>query len=411
MSKLSVAKEHLRVVLLEGVHPSAVKTFERHGYTNVRSMPDVPDSPLLEHLVADAHILGIRSRAKLPAGLLASAPRLFCVGCFCIGTNQVDLMTAKRRGIPVFNAPYSNTRSVAELVIGEIIMLCRRIPERAVTADRARWRKTALGAHEIRGKVLGIVGYGHIGSQVSVLAEAMGMQVLFYDIDKKLVLGNALPTSTLEELLAAADVVTLHVPSTPETHEMIGPRELARMKAGAVLINASRGTVVDLTALAASLREGHLTGAGIDVFPVEPAGNDQELDTPLRALPNVILTPHVGGSTEEAQENIGREVAEKLVTYSDNGSTMGAVNFVEVMLPVQRERTRFLHIHRNIPGVMAGIAELFSSHGLNIAAQYLRTDAEVGYVVTDIDGRLDEGKPIRDALESIDGTIRVRFLY
>lgn len=411
MSKLSVAKEHLRIVLLEGIHPSAVETLQEHGYANVRCFPDVPPPAELEAVMRETHMLGIRSRTKLPAAALENAPRLFCVGCFCIGTNQVDLMTAKRRGIPVFNAPYSNTRSVAELVIGEIILLSRRIPERALTADRGRWQKSARGSHEVRGKTLGIVGYGHIGSQVSVLAEALGMQVRFYDIEPKLALGNAAPTATLDELLSASDVVTLHVPATPETHLMIGPDELRRMRPGALLLNASRGTVVDLDALAAALRDGQVGGAGVDVFPVEPAGNDEELDTPLRGLPNVILTPHVGGSTEEAQENIGREVAEKLVTYSDNGSTVGAVNFVEVSLPVQRDRTRFLHIHHNVPGVMARITELFSSRGLNIAGQYLRTDADVGYVVTDIDGQLEEGQAIRRDLEAIDGTIRVRFLY
>jgi D-3-phosphoglycerate dehydrogenase len=411
VSKLSVAKENIRIVLLESIHESAVSTFHRSGYTNVRCFTGVPELEKLNQLIADAHIVGIRSRAKLSGVTLKAAKRLFCIGCFCIGTNQVDVEAAKRRGMPVFNAPYSNTRSVAELVIGEIIMLLRRIPDRLVSAHRGVWKKTADGSHEVRGRVLGIVGYGHIGSQVSVLAEALGMQVRFYDIAKKLALGNAIPTTTLEELLAAVDVVTLHVPGSPDTHQMIGARELSLMRPGAVLINASRGSVVDVAALAASLRQGRLGGAGVDVFPSEPAANGEELLTPLRGLPNVFLTPHLGGSTVEAQQNIGSEVADKLVKYSDNGSTTGAVNFVEVSLPIQQERTRFLHIHENVPGVIAKIAALFSSQGLNIAAQYLRTDSEIGYVVTDIDGQLAEGQRIRHALESIEGTIRVRFLY
>ena len=411
MSRLSVAKENIRIVLFESIHDSAVSTFHSSGYTNVRCFPGVPESEEFYRLIADAHIVGIRSRAKLSGESLKAAKRLFCIGCFCIGTNQVDVQAAKLRGMPVFNAPYSNTRSVAELVIGEIILLLRRIPDRLVSAHRGIWQKTADRSHEVRGRVLGIVGYGHIGSQVSVLAEALGMQVRFYDIAKKLALGNAMPTTTLDELLAVADVVTLHVPGLPDTEQMIGERELSLMKPGAVLINASRGSVVDVEALAATLHQGRLGGAGVDVFPSEPAENGEELSTPLRGLPNVFLTPHLGGSTEEAQESIGREVAEKLVTYSDNGSTSGAVNFVEVSLPVQQQRTRFLHIHRNVPGVIAKIAELFSSQGLNIAAQYLRTDADIGYVVTDIDGQITDGQTVRHALESIDGTIRVRFLY
>ncbi len=411
MSRLSVPKERLRVVLLEGVHPQAGAVFAAHGYHNVELVAGAADAAELARHLAEAHILGIRSRTQLTAPLLARAERLFCIGCFCIGTNQVDLQAAKLKGIPVFNAPFSNTRSVAELVIGEIIVLMRRIPEKSAHAHAGVWRKSVQGARELRGRTLGIVGYGHIGSQVSVLAEALGMQVRYFDIADKLALGNARPCASLAELLAAADVVTLHVPSTPATRNLIAAAELALLRPGAILINAARGDVVHIEALVAALRSGRLAGAAIDVFPAEPADAAEPFATPLQGLANVILTPHVGGSTEEAQASIGREVAEKLVKYSDNGSTAGAVNFLEVSLPLQTGVTRFLHIHRNIPGVLAGITNVFSSRGLNIAAQYLRTDAEIGYVVTDIDGALAEGLGIRRDLQAIDGTIRVRFLY
>jgi D-3-phosphoglycerate dehydrogenase len=411
MSRLSVAKERIRIVLVEGIHPSAASVFAGHGYHTVELIPSAPEPGALAALVRDAHVIGIRSQTRLTAPLIEAAERLFAIGCFCIGTNQVDLAAAKRHGIPVFNAPYSNTRSVAELVIGEIILLIRRIPEKSRLAHAGRWQKTVAGAREIRGKTLGIVGYGHIGSQVSVLAEALGMQVRYRDIVDKLALGNARPCASLKELLAVADVVTLHVPSSPSTRNMIGAAELAAMKPGSILINAARGDVVDIPALAEALKSSHLAGAAIDVFPVEPAGREDPFASPLQGLANVILTPHVGGSTEEAQASIGREVADKLVTYSDNGSTVGAVNFPEVSLPVQEGVTRFLHIHRNIPGVLGAIAHVFASRRLNIAAQYLRTDADVGYVVSDIDGVLEEGMGIRRALQAIDGTIRVRFLY
>ena len=381
------------------------------GYVNIETLAGAPDNDTLRRLLAEAHILGIRSQTKLTAEVLAAARRLFCIGCFCIGTNHVDVDAAKRKGIPVFNAPYANTRSVAELVLGEIIMLMRRVPEKSALAHQGVWRKTASGAHEVRGRTLGIVGYGHIGSQLSVLAEAIGMRVRYFDIIDKLALGNATPVRSLDKLLAGSDVVSLHVPDTAATRGMIGGDEIARMRPGTILINAARGGVVDIGALAAALIEGRLAGAAIDVFPREPSSGDDQLATPLQGLPNVILTPHVGGSTEEAQANIGVEVAEKLITYSDNGSTVGAVNFVEVALPVQQGVTRFLHIHRNVPGVLTRVNHVFSHRGLNIAAQYLRTDADVGYMVSDIDGRLAEGKGIRRDLEGIDGTVRTRFLY
>jgi D-3-phosphoglycerate dehydrogenase len=411
VSRLSVPKDRLRIVLLEAIADTAVHALAAAGYANVEQVAGAPSGEALRRLIKDAHILGIRSNTKLTAEVIGAAERLFCIGCFCIGTNQVDLAAAKLAGIPVFNAPYSNTRSVAELVLGEIIMLLRRIPEKSRLIDAGQWQKTAGGAHEIRGRTLGIVGYGHIGSQLSILAEALGMHVRFFDIAEKLALGLARPCASLGELLALADVVSLHVPGTPETRGMIGKGEIARMRPGALLINAARGDVVDVAALAAAIEAGRLGGAAVDVFPSEPKSEAEPFDSPLRGLANVILTPHVGGSTEEAQAGIGAEVAEKLVKYSDNGSTLGAVNFVEVALPVQRGVTRFLHIHRNVPGVLAKVNDVFSGRGLNIAAQYLRTDADIGYVVSDIDAVLDEGMGIRRDLAAIDGTIRVRFLY
>jgi len=411
VTRLSVPRDRIRIVLTENIHPRAAEALAAAGYKNIETVAGAPVGNDLRRLLADAHILGIRSQTRLTADLLAAAPRLFCIGCFCIGTNQVDLDAAKRKGVPVFNAPYSNTRSVAELVLGEIIMLLRRIPEKSALAHLGVWQKTAAGAHEVRGRTLGIVGYGHIGAQLSVLAEAIGMRVRFYDVVDKLALGNAGPTRSLHNLLAEADVISLHVPDTLSTRGMIGGDEIGRMRLGAILVNAARGKVVDIEALADALRSGRLGGAAIDVFPQEPASGDERLHSPLQGLANVILTPHVGGSTEEAQANIGTEVAEKLLTYSDNGSTVGAVNFVEVALPFQQRVTRFLHIHRNVPGVLMRVNEVFSRRGLNIAAQYLRTDSDVGYMVSDIDGQLDEGQGIRRALEAIDGTIRTRFLY
>ncbi len=411
MSRLSVSKDKIRVVLCEGVSPAADDVLAAHGYTSVQRVDGAPDADALRGLLEDAHVLGIRSRTQVTADVLASADKLFCIGCFCIGTDQVDLAAAKARGIAVFNAPYSNTRSVAELVLGEMIMLLRRIPEKSAAAHEGRWLKSAAGSNEIRGRTLGIVGYGHIGSQLSILAEALGMRVIYFDIVDKLTLGNAQPMGSLDDLLAAADVVTLHVPDTAETRGMIGPERIARMKPGAVLLNAARGRVVDLEALAEAIKRGHVAGAAVDVFPTEPKGANAALETPLRGLPNVILTPHIGGSTQEAQHRIGVEVAERLIRYSDTGSTAGSVNLAEVALPPQQGVTRFLHIHRNVPGVLSRINEVFSARRLNIAGQYLRTDAEIGYVVSDINGQLEEGHGIRRALEGIDGTIRVRFLY
>jgi len=409
--KTSFPRADIRVLLLEGVSQSAVDTFKAAGYTQIEVHPkSLPEDQLLAK-IADAHIVGIRSRTQLSAEVIAHARRLLAVGCFCIGTNQVDLEAAELAGIPVFNAPYSNTRSVAELVVAEAIMLLRGIPQKNAQCHRGGWSKSALGSHEARGKTLGIVGYGHIGTQVGVLAESLGMQVLFHDIETKLSLGNARSATALDDLLARSDVVTLHVPETPATKLMFGAAELAAMKPGAHLINASRGTVVDIDALDAALRTGHVGGAAIDVFPIEPKGNDDVFESPLAAHDNVLLTPHVGGSTLEAQDNIGIEVAAKLVRYSDNGSTLSAVNFPEVTLPEHVGSHRILHLHRNVPGVLVKINEVFSREAINIDGQYLRTTANVGYVVIDVGATRDQAERLRSELSKIDGTLRTRVLY
>ena len=409
--KTSFPRQDIKVLLLEGVSRTAVEVFERAGYTNIEyHQKSLPEATLLER-VADAHIVGLRSRTQLTGEVLRHARKLIAAGCFCIGTNQVDLPEAERLGIPVFNAPYSNTRSVAELVIAEAIMLLRGIPQRNALCHRGGWSKSATGSFEARGKVLGVIGYGHIGTQVGVLAEGLGMQVIFHDVETKLSLGNAHAAASLHDLLQRADVVTLHVPETPATKLMFGAREIAAMRQGAVLINASRGSVVDIEALAAALREGHLAGAAVDVFPVEPKGNDDPFVSPLVGLDSVILTPHIGGSTLEAQDNIGIEVASKLVRYSDNGSTLSAVNFPEVSLPGHPKSRRLLHIHKNVPGVLSRINELFSAGNINIDAQFLQTDAELGYVVIDVAADEAQSNELRDKLAAIPGTLRSRVLY
>ena len=411
MKKTSFPKQDIRILLLEGVSQSALETFHAAGYTQIDYREkSLPEDELLAR-IAEAHFIGIRSRTQLTAEVLSHAKRLIGIGCFCIGTNQVDLGAAKRLGIPVFNAPYSNTRSVAELVIAEAIMLMRRLPEKSAACHRGGWAKSAIGSYEARDKVLGIVGYGHIGTQVGVLAESLGMRVIFHDIETKLTLGNARPAASLDDLLQRADIVTLHVPETPATQMMIGAPQLAKMRKGAMLINASRGTVVDIDALAAALSSGHLAGAAIDVFPVEPKGNDDIFASPLCGMDNVILTPHVGGSTLEAQDNIGAEVAVKMVRYSDNGSTLSAVNFPEVSLPAHPESRRLLHIHRNVPGVLSQINEVFSRENVNINGQYLQTDPDIGYVVIDVATSEKQGSDLRDALAAIPGTLRTRVLY
>lgn len=411
IKKTSYPKQDIRVLLLEGVSQTAVETFRAAGYSQIEFHEKSLPEDELKRRIAEAHIVGIRSRTHLSEDVLAQARRLIAVGCFCIGTNQVDLDAAELAGIPVFNAPYSNTRSVAELVIAQAILLMRGIPQKNAECHRGGWSKSAAGSHEVRGKTLGIIGYGHIGTQVGVLAEALGMQVLFHDIETKLSLGNARSAVSLDDLLAQSDVVTLHVPETAATKDMFGAAQIARLKHGAHVINASRGTVVDIDALADALKSGKIGGAAVDVFPLEPKGNAELFESPLRGLDNVILTPHVGGSTLEAQDNIGIEVAAKLVRYSDNGSTLSSVNFPEVTLPGHDGSRRILHIHRNVPGVLSQINDIFRDRGINIDGQFLRTDPKVGYVVIDVTADEEQTASLRDAMAAIDGTLRVRVLY
>jgi D-3-phosphoglycerate dehydrogenase len=409
-SQLSLAKDKIRILLLEGVNDSAVEMMRAAGYSSIERLPKALDGAALREAIKGVHLLGIRSRTQVTAESLEAADRLIAIGCFNVGVNQVDLDAAERIGVPVFNAPFSNTRSVAELVIGEIVMLLRRIMPRSVGAHAGRWDKSASDSHEVRGKILGIIGYGNIGSQLSYLAEAMGMRVIFYHTDK-LRHGNTEPTGSLQELLAQSDIVSLHVPETPATHRMIGPAEIATMKLGAYLINNSRGTVVDLDALAGALREGKLRGAAIDVFPVEPGSNAERFASPLQGLENVILTPHIGGSTEEAQERIGEEVARKLIEYSDGGSTMGAVNFPQVQLPARPMGTRFIQVQRNLPGMLSKLNEVLAKHAINIAAQYYETRNDVGYVVLDADASAADSQNVLADIRSLEGTIRARLLY
>ncbi len=409
MLNFSLDKSKIKFLLLEGLHPSSVETLQAAGYTNIDQRTTALSGDELLEAISDAHFVGIRSRTQLSDEVFSAAKKLIGIGCFCIGTNQVDLAAASRHGVVVFNAPYSNTRSVAELVIAEAIMLMRGIPAKNAAAHRGEWQKSAANAHEVRGKVLAVVGYGNIGSQVSVLAESLGMQVRFYDTVSKLPLGNAEQVRDLHKLLSSADIVTLHVPDTAGSRNMFGAKELAAMKPGAMLINAARGQVIDIEALTAALQSGHVGGAAIDVFPTEPKGNSEEFVSPLRAFDNVILTPHIGGSTQEAQANIGLEVAEKLATYSDSGTTTSAVNFPQVALPAQSDRHRLLHVHSNTPGVMTAINQILTEYDLNIAAQYLQTEGDVGYVVVDIDGEYSDAAIA--ALKSVTGTVRCRVLF
>ncbi|MFK0685692.1 phosphoglycerate dehydrogenase [Ochrobactrum sp. BD67] len=409
--RLSLARDRINVLLLEGISQTAVDYFKASGYTNVTHLPKALDKADLIEAISSAHIVGIRSRTQLTEEIFAAANRLIAVGCFSVGTNQVELKAARKRGIPVFNAPFSNTRSVAELVIGEIIMLMRRIFPRSVSAHAGGWDKTATGSREVRGKTLGIVGYGNIGSQVGNLAESLGMTVRYFDTSDKLQYGNVKPAASLDELLKTSDVVSLHVPSNKSTSKLITEAKLRKMKKGAFLINNARGTVVDLEALAKVLQEGHLAGAAIDVFPVEPASNNDKFVSPIQGLENVILTPHIGGSTEEAQERIGTEVTRKLVEYSDVGSTLGAVNFPQVQLPPRPTGTRFMHVHENRPGILNSLVNVFSTHNINIASQFLQTDGEVGYLVMEADGVGDASETVLQAIREIPGTIRARLLY
>lgn len=409
MPDMSLDKSRIRFLLLEGVHRSAVDALESSGYSNIEYINTALPPEELKEKVANAHFLGIRSNTQLTEDIIHSAQKLCAIGCFCIGTNQVDLAAASRKGVPVFNAPYSNTRSVAELVLAEAILLLRGIPEKNTKAHQGVWKKCANDSYEIRGKKLGIAGYGNIGSQLSIMAESMGMDVIFYDAVTKLPMGNASQVSSLNQLLSEADIVSLHVPETPATQWMIDEEQLELMKDGSILINASRGTVVVIEALAKYLKNGKLLGAAVDVFPKEPKSNKDEFISPLQGIDNALLTPHVGGSTQEAQQNIGREVAEKFIMYSDNGTTLSSVNFPEVALPAYPGKHRLLHIHENIPGVLGQINQIFSENNINISGQYLQTNEHVGYVVIDVDAAHSD--IAMDKLRHIVGTIRCRVLY
>ena len=409
MKQQSLQKSKIKFLLLEGVHQSAVDALAKAGYTNVVTYPKALPTEDLKQEIKDAHFVGIRSRTQLSADVLDAAERLVAIGCFCIGTNQVDLEAAARKGIPVFNAPFSNTRSVAELVMAEVILLLRGVPQRSAAAHRGEWQKTATGSFECRGKTLGIIGYGNIGMQLGVIAESLGMKVVYFDVESKLPLGNAQPKATLRALLEESHVVSLHVPQHASTELLIGRQEIAVMRSGAMLINASRGNVVDLDALAEALDDNHIGGAAIDVFPVEPRSNNDEFQSPLRGIDQCILTPHIGGSTQEAQENIGVEVAEKLTRYSDNGTTTSAVNFPEVALPEHEGKHRLLHVHQNIPGIMSAINQVFSDRAVNVSGQYLQTMGDTGYVVIDIES--DYSSNLINQLSAIDGTLRTRVLF
>ena len=405
----SFDKSKLKILLLEGIHPSAERIFRDAGYANIETVKTALSGAELIEKLDGVHFLGIRSRTTLTRDVFEAAEKLVAVGCFCIGTNQVDLNAATEHGVVVFNAPYSNTRSVAELVLAEAILLLRGVPEKNAKAHRGVWLKSATDSFEIRGKTLGIVGYGSIGSELSVLAEGLGMRVVFYDVVSKLPLGNASQIASLEALLGQSDIVSLHVPDLASTRNLMDQERIGQMKPKSILINASRGTVVDIDALAKALDEKHLLGTAVDVFPVEPKSNDDEFESPLRGFDNAILTPHVGGSTQEAQENIGVEVADKLVRYSDNGSTLTSVNFPEVALPPHPNHHRLLHVHENRPGVLSAINTVFAENAINIGSQFLQTSDKIGYVVIDVDR--DYSDVALEKLSEIEGTIRCRVLF
>ena len=407
--KTSYPKEKIRILFLENISDIAVKNFRQQGYVQVEKINKALTEDELIHEIRDVHILGIRSKTQITARILDAAKKLQAIGCFCIGVNQVDLRTATRNGVVVFNAPYSNTRSVAELVIGLAIMLIRRIPDKNKAAHEGIWLKESKGSYELRGKTLGIIGYGNIGSQVSVLAEGMGMKVLFYDVETKLPLGNAEDGKNLKEVLSKADIVTLHVPETSQTKNIINKTTLRYFRKGAILINYARGEVVDLEALRKATTEGHIGGAAVDVFPWEPEKNGDRFQTPLQDLPNVILTPHIGGSTEEAQQNIGEDVSVKLFNYLEKGITFGSHTVPALALPPQEGSHRILHIHKNVPGVLSEINTQLSNNKINILGQYLKTNEEIGYVVLDVDKQLSNRA--LQLLKEVKETIKVRMLY
>ncbi|HNC64670.1 MAG TPA: phosphoglycerate dehydrogenase [Chitinophagales bacterium] len=410
MSKeVSYPKEKIKILLLEGLHQSATNEFNKKGYTNIDSYKEAMTEEELLNCIENYHIIGIRSKTNLTAPVLEKAKKLMTIGCFCIGTNQVDLAKATELGIPVFNSPYSNTRSVAELIIANSIMLLRGVPSKSKAMHEGNWQKTAKASYELRGKTIGIIGYGHIGSQVSVLGESMGLKVIYFDIEPKLPLGNAQAVETLEELYAKADIVTLHVPATPGTKNMITANDFNQMKDGVIFQNLSRGNVVDVDALRDAIVSGKIGGAAVDVFPKEPKQNGPGFESPLVGLDNVILTPHIGGSTQEAQENIGTEVGSKLTSYMDNGSTLGSKSVPELSLAPQKDTKRVLHFHKNVPGVLSEINTTLSKHHVNILGQYLKTNENIGYVVLDVDKNAD--LTLIDDLKTVANTIKARILY
>ena len=408
MPETSFPKSSIKVLLLENIHPVATEAFSAEGFQVETVKGSLPEAELAAR-VRDVHLLGIRSKTHITPKVLDEARRLLAVGAFCIGTNQIDLAHSNKKGVPAFNAPFSNTRSVAELIIAEIVMLSRQLGDRLREVHSGQWRKVAVGSHEVRGHTLGIVGYGHIGSQVGVLAESFGMRVVFFDVMARLPMGNNRSMATLEEVLAVSDFVTLHVPETPQTKNMIGPAEIARMKPGACLLNASRGTVVQIEALAAAIRSGHVGGAAVDVYPSEPETNSDGFESALRNLPNMILTPHIGGSTEEAQEAIGKEVSAALLKYVNQGATTGSVNFPQIELAMPKGAHRILNIHRNVPGVLRDINKIISDHNANIRAQILSTDADVGYLIMDLDQ--DVSQDVKQAVAELPTSIKTRILF
>jgi len=404
----SYPKDKVRILLLEAIHPAAVDIFKEAGY-EARVVKSAMSNQELLDVIEPIHVLGIRSKTQIRQPAIGASKRLLAIGCFCIGTNQVDLDAAASKGVPVFNAPFSNTRSVAELTLAEVVMLSRKAAHRSMELHSGRWEKSAAGSREVRNKTIGIVGYGHIGSQVGLLAEAFGMRVVFYDIVNKLPLGNAVQLASLGELLQSSDFVTLHVPESPETRNMVSSREISLMKNGSCLLNLSRGSVVDLKAVSDALTSGHLAGAALDVFPREPGSSSEAFECELRGLENVILTPHIGGSTEEAQRNIGIEVASALVKYIETGSSSGSVNFPHVDLPLVRNRHRVLNIHRNVPGVLSNINRIVAEMGVNISSQYLGTRHDVGYLIMDVDQKIS--REVKREIDLLDTTIKTRLLF